>query len=40
MVLEYETLKDGKVYDDERISYYQKHIHAINMAVDHDGVLI
>ena len=33
-----ETLKDGKVYDDERISYYQKHIQAIKTAVEHDGV--
>ena len=33
-----ETMKDGKVYDDERIAYYQKHIKAINTAVEHDGV--
>lgn len=33
-----ETLKDGKVYDDERISYYQKHIQAIKTSVEHDGV--
>ena len=31
-------VKDGKVYDDERIAYYQKHIKAINTAVEHDGV--
>ena len=31
-------MKNGKVYDDERIAYYQKHIKAINTAVEHDGV--
>ena len=33
-----ETLENGKVYDDERISYYQKHITSIKTAVFHDGV--
>lgn len=33
-----EKLVDGKVYDDERISYYQKHITSIKRAVCHDGV--
>ena len=33
-----EQLKDGKVIDDERIAYYQKHITSIKRAVLHDGV--
>ncbi len=33
-----EKLVDGKVYDDERISYYQKHISSVIKAVEHDGV--
>ena len=33
-----EKLIDDKVYDDERISYYQKHISNIKKAVEHDGV--
>jgi len=33
-----EHLVDGKVYDDVRIDYYQKHISAVKKAVDHDGV--
>ena len=33
-----EHLVDGKVYDDVRIDYYQKHISAVKEAVDHDGV--
>lgn len=33
-----EKLVNGKVYDDERISYYQKHITSIKRAVLHDGV--
>ncbi|WP_050638213.1 glycoside hydrolase family 1 protein [Candidatus Stoquefichus sp. SB1] len=33
-----EKLVDGKVYDDERISYYQKHITSLKRAVEHDGV--
>ncbi len=33
-----ESLVDGKVYDDKRISYYQKHISSVKKAVEHDGV--
>ena len=33
-----ETLKDGKVYDDTRIDYYQKHIASLKAAVEEDGV--
>ena len=33
-----EKLVNGKVYDDERISYYQKHFASIKSAVLHDGV--
>ena len=33
-----EKLVDGKVYDDERIQYYQKHIVSLKRAVEHDGV--
>lgn len=33
-----EKLEDGKVYDDERISYYQKHITSLKNAIEHDGV--
>ncbi len=33
-----EKLVDGKVYDDERIGYYQKHISSIIKAVEHNGV--
>ena len=38
--LGYEDLKleNGKVYDDERIVYYQKHINSVKRAVEHDGV--
>ena len=30
--------RQSLIYDDERISYYQKHIQAIKTAVEHDGV--
>ena len=33
-----EKLDNGKVYDDERIEYYQKHITSLKCAVEHDGV--
>ena len=33
-----EKMVNGKVYDDERISYYQKHISSMKTAVEHDGV--
>ena len=33
-----EKLINGKVYDDERIIYYQKHITAMKEAIEHDGV--
>ncbi|MDD8048439.1 MAG: glycoside hydrolase family 1 protein [Thomasclavelia sp.] len=33
-----EKIIDGKVYDDNRIRYYQKHISALKEAVEHDGV--
>lgn len=33
-----EALVDGKVYDDERIDYYQRHIASIKRAVVEDGV--
>lgn len=33
-----EQLIDQKVYDDQRIDYYQQHIKAIKQAVEHDGV--
>lgn len=33
-----EKLENGKVYDDERIVYYQKHINSVKRAVEHDGV--
>ena len=33
-----EKLVDGKVYDDERISYYQKHITSLKRAIEHDGI--
>ena len=33
-----EKLVDGKVYDDDRISYYQKHISSMKTAMEHDGV--
>lgn len=33
-----EKLENGKVYDDERIAYYQKHITSLKRAVFHDGV--
>lgn len=33
-----EKLVDGKVYDDERIDYYQQHITSLKRAVEHDGV--
>ena len=33
-----EKLECGKVYDDERISYYQQHIASMKSAVEHDGV--
>ncbi len=33
-----EKLVDGKVYDDKRIAYYQKHIASLMKAVDEDGI--
>lgn len=33
-----EKLMNGKVYDDERISYYQQHIESMKKAILHDGV--
>ncbi|MCD8027750.1 MAG: glycoside hydrolase family 1 protein [Erysipelotrichaceae bacterium] len=33
-----EKLIDGKVYDDERISYYQQHIASLKTAVEDNGV--
>ena len=33
-----EKLVDGKVYDDQRIAYYQKHIASLMKAVDEDGI--
>ncbi len=33
-----EKMVDGKIYDDERISYYQKHIASLKSAVEKDGV--
>lgn len=33
-----EKLVNSKVYDDERIFYYQKHIKAVKTAIEHDGV--
>lgn len=33
-----EKLGNGKVYDDERIEYYRKHITSLKCAVEHDGV--
>ena len=33
-----ESLEDGKVYDDTRISYYQQHIESIKRAIVDDGV--
>lgn len=33
-----ESLENGKVYDDERIEYYQKHLTSMKRAVEHDGV--
>ncbi len=33
-----EQMKDGKVYDDERIDYYQRHVSSVKRAVDEDGV--
>ena len=33
-----EKLINGKVYDDERIIYYQKHITAMKEAIEHDGI--
>lgn len=33
-----DELVDGKIYDDMRIDYYQKHILAMEKAVEHDGV--
>jgi len=33
-----EKMVDGKIYDDERISYYQQHITSLKAAVEHDGV--
>ena len=33
-----EELIDGKVYDDERIEYYQMHIESIKRSVEEDGV--
>ena len=31
-------MQDGKVYDDTRIDYYQKHIASLKAAVEEDGV--
>ena len=33
-----EKMVDGKIYDDERISYYQKHISSMIRAIEHDGI--
>ena len=33
-----EKMVDGKIYDDERISYYQKHISSMITAIEHDGI--
>lgn len=33
-----DQLVDGKIYDDERIHYYQQHISAMMTAIEHDGV--
>lgn len=33
-----EKMENGKIYDDERISYYQKHIASFKRAVEDDGV--
>ncbi|MCR1958965.1 glycoside hydrolase family 1 protein [Thomasclavelia ramosa] len=33
-----EKIVDGKIYDDTRIDYYQRHISSIKTAVEHNGV--
>ncbi len=33
-----DRLENGKVYDDERIAYYQGHIRNVTDAIDYDGV--
>ncbi len=33
-----EKMVDGKIYDDERIAYYQKHVAALKQACEQDGV--
>jgi len=33
-----EQMINGKIYDDERINYYQQHITSLKTAVEHDGV--
>ena len=33
-----EEMINGKIYDDNRIDYYQEHIQAMKTAIENDGV--